>query len=112
MEVFLKLTILERIVVSRFLPTKADYELLKTSEDFKPSIVFDEEESRKYDISGKTDENGRQMVTFNKDSAEGYVKDIKFPPTISAYISKTLKELSEKGEITAELIPIYEKFVL
>ena len=108
----MKLTILERIVVSRFLPVKTDYELLKTSEDFKPSIVFDEEESRKYDISGKTDEQGRQMITFNKEASDGYLRDIEFPPLLASFICKTLKELSKKGEITAETIPVYEKFVL
>ena len=53
----MKLTVIERIVVSRFLPFKANYELLAASERItKPSLAFNEEESRLYDIKGQKDD--------------------------------------------------------
>lgn len=47
----MKLTILERIIVSRFLPNKGNYELIKAVEKTKPMLGFSEEEMRKYDIT-------------------------------------------------------------
>ena len=104
---------MESIIVSRLLPDKGDYELVKTTKDFKPTLNFTEEEMRKFDIeSKKHEETGRQMISFSHEATEGYLRDIKFPPLISSHVSKTLKEMSDKGELTEDFVPVYEKFVL
>jgi len=110
----LKLTMLERITVSRFLPTKGNYELMKASEELaKPALTFTEEESRKYDVRHEVDKKtGQQLVWFNKDASEGYESDIKLPPIVSACIAKQLKELSEKEELEPVMLSVYEKFVM
>lgn len=108
----MELTVLERILVSRFIPLKGNYELLKVAQEFKPKLNFTEEESRKYDIEGKVVEGGRQMVTFNKDASDGYLVDIKFPPLIASHIARELKKLNDENELDESLIGIYEKFVL
>ena len=108
----MKLTILESITVSRLFPQKGSYELMKATQLFKPIMAFNEDESRKYDIYAKQNEQGQQMVSFNKDASEGYLREVNFPPVLSAHISKVLKELSEKNELEELFISLYEKFVL
>jgi hypothetical protein len=107
----MKLTILESITVSRLFPQKGSYELMKATQLFKPVMAFNEEESRKFDIHGKQNEQGQQMVSFNKDASEGYLREVTFPPILAAYISKVLKELSDKNELEELFLSLYEKFV-
>jgi hypothetical protein len=107
----MKLTILESITVSRLFPNKGSYELIKATQLFKPIIAFNEDESRKYDIYAKSSDDGRQMVSFNKDASDGYLRELNFPPILAAHISKTLKEMSDKNELEEVFLSLYEKFV-
>lgn len=62
----MKLTVLERIQVSRFFPQKGNYEILRAWEDFKPELNFGEEETRKFDIAAKSLDQDRLIQEISK----------------------------------------------
>ena len=104
---------MESIAVSRLLPLKGSYDLLRVTEDFKVIFNFNEEEVRKFDIEGRKEETtARLMVTFNREASDGYLRCLDFPPILAAHISKELKGLSDTNELVPEFLTIYEKFVL
>lgn len=108
----MKLTVLERVLVSGLLPEKGSYDLLVAANKLKDELGFNEEEVRKYDISGRhRKEDGRYEVTFNVQATHGYEKDVKVNPTMLGYLETKLKEMSDNGDLEQSLISIYEKFV-
>ena len=112
----MKLTVEDRILIYGLQPEKGPYELLASFRIVEPEIRFTEKETREYDIKqmeGVNPEGQKQMmVAFNKEVAEGYIKEVKLPARISSFIAETLSKKEEDGELTFQFLSLYERFCL
>lgn len=107
------LTIEERILLFGFLPQVGDFETLKEMIEVRDlQMIFDEKETREYDISRITTDDGRMQVTFNKESSEGHEKEIDFPPRIASHITAELERLDDEKKLNEQIMSLYEIFVL
>jgi hypothetical protein len=114
MEGILKLSVEDRILIYGLQPEKGPYELLASFRLLEKDLRFTEEETRNYDIKNvpAPDVPGKMMVAFNKEVARGHLKDIKMPARILSYLSEKLEEMDTEGELTFQLVEIYEKICL
>jgi hypothetical protein len=114
----LKLSVEDRILIYGLQPEKGSYELLSSFRLLEPNIRFSEEETRKYDIKHVEHPNPepgkapQMMVAFNKEVAEGYLKEVKIPARMSSYLSEVLTKKEEDSELTAQYMSLYERFCL
>lgn len=110
---YMKFTIEESILLFGFLPTVGDYETLKETMGVRDEqMIFNERETREYDIEKRVSDDGRVQVTFNKEASEGYFKEIKFPPRLKAHITSELERLNDEKKLNEQILTLYEKFVL
>jgi len=107
------LTVEERILLFGFLPQAGDYETIKEMLDVRDrQMIFDERETREYDISKVQTDDGRFQVSFNKESSEGYEKEIELSPRIAAHITGELERYNNEKKLSEQILTLYEKFVL
>ena len=108
----MKLNVEDRIRIYEFIPDKGSYKIMKEATKAKKLLAFNEEEVRKFDISSGLASDGKSMqVAWNREIGNEHYVDIEFPPQILSIIVKGLKDKSEKGELTENLVSLYEKFV-
>lgn len=111
MEDLLKLTVEDRILIYGLIPQESDYETLRDFKKLEDELKFNEDETRRFDISQVKDEaSGLAHVTFNKEVTEGHLKDINFPARANAAVVEKLHKLSNDKKLTYQYLPLYEKF--
>lgn len=111
MEDLLKLTVEDRILIYGLIPQESDYETLRDFKKLEDDLKFNEDETRRFDISQVKDETtGLAHVTFNKEVTEGHLKDVKLPARANAAIVERLHKLSNDKKLTYQYLPLYEKF--
>lgn len=109
----MKLNVEERIRIFEFIPFKGSYNIIKDAIQARKSLIFNEEEVRKYDISSeKAKDPNNVVVRWSKEVGNLYYKDIEFPLSILEVIVNRLKDKCEKGELTEDMMSLYEKFVV
>lgn len=101
----MKLTILERLMLSGSLPREGNIVTLGILEELKRDTAFSEEEIAEHEIKFLED-----RVAWKPESNE-YVKDIPMGPEAMALIRKTLEELNSQEKLTADFITLYNKFM-
>lgn len=107
----MRFSIEERIHLASIFPESHSYQVIRAIEDFRPKIGFTEEETRKYDIEQKV-ENNMWHVVFNKEVSEGYYLDLKVPVAVRTVVKEILEEMSQSKKINRAHLSLYEKFVL
>ncbi|SRR3990167_6900187 len=100
----MELSLRDRLLLTLTLPTKGKFEDLIIREDVIKKVQITQKEVAKYEV--KQNDKGGLTWTPNED---------KFPTEFSelekGFIKKSLKDQSEKGELTPEFIELYKQFV-
>ena len=99
------LTLNERAVLVEIAPKAGSYTLMK-----KLSEVFLNVEIPKEELEAHTFEDSEGNRLLKKESAS-YTKEIEFGEIVFEEIKKILKSKSESGELSGNMITLYEKFV-
>jgi hypothetical protein len=107
-----KLTIKESVLVMGILPQEHNYLTLLEIEELRNELIFSEEENRKFDIESKQTPDGRYYLTFNEESTEGYLKDIKMGARAASAVTQALKDMDRNNKLTFAHTGLYEKFVI
>jgi len=99
-----KLNVGERLVTISILPRNSTFIEMKVIQGLIGKLSLSNEDIISYGITEKDgqvhwNDKGKEPSEFNLDQIE------------VALIKKTLQSLDEKGEITQEIIPVYEKFL-
>lgn len=95
---------LDRLLLEWLMPTKWSFEDLILVEDIKKKVVFSQKEVEETNL--RTTEKG-----LTRDIAKDKDKKIIFTETESNFITKLLKELSEKKELTKDHLGLYKTFI-
>ena len=101
----MKLGIAERISVLNILPAEGNIITLRVVNELRESLSFSEKELADCKIS--QDDNGRIMW----DASAALVKDVKIGDTARDIIKAALKKLDDGNKLTAQLVPVWDKFM-
>lgn len=106
----LKLTLEDRLLLHTLYPQATSYPLWKALRTTRERINFNEEETRKYDISSKQ-VGDQQEVQFNKEASANHIVEVDIPRAAMDFFIKTLKDLSSKEKLPEMYFDLYEKIV-
>jgi len=98
----MKLNIAERIMLLGVLPRQSDYVSLRIMEELRMNAGFSQAELDKYKIESFKDGSLKWEKNFDK--------EVRITKRAAEIITASLKELSEKKQLTAEHLSIFEKF--
>jgi len=101
----MKLGIAERINVLNILPVEGNIITLRVVNELRGALSFSEKEIA--DAGIKQDTDGR--ITW--DHTAGVGKDVKIGDTAKDIIKTALKKLDDEKKLTAQLVPIWDKFM-
>ena len=107
-----KLTIKESVLIMGLLPQEHNYLTLIELEKLRESLIFTEEENRKFDIESKQAPDGRFFLTFNEEATTGYTRPIKFGARAMACIVEVLKTMDRDLKLTQAHTGLYSKLVI
>ena len=97
----MKLNIAERITLMSILPEKSNIVTMRLMQELRTILGFTDEEIRKYGIKNEGDK-----ISWSSD----FEKEIEINQTMTVEIKKRLQEISDKNEVTVQMLPLYEKF--
>lgn len=103
----MKLNVLERLMLQTLLPREGNFANLKLIRVAKEALSFNEEELKHLNIR-ETGEGADRKMLWNDGLPD---KEITLGETATTMVEKALKEKDEKGQLTDELISLYEKFI-
>ena len=99
----MKLNIQERLILSRIVPEKGNFETMTTVEKLKEALFLSEEEVEKFELK-----QSDTAITWNEKGSER--EDIELSIKGKALLVKTLEELDEKEELNAQQYLIFKLF--
>jgi hypothetical protein len=99
----MKLNVQERLILSRIVPEKGNFETMATVEKLREALFLSEEEVEEFELK-QTD----TAITWNEKGSEP--KDIDLSIKGKALLVKTLEELDEKEELSAQHYVIFKRF--
>lgn len=100
----MKLTVLERILLSQILPQEGSFTNLKLLRVIREEISFSEKENKA--LNFKQTEN---QTTWNPEYKDE--KEIKTGEVVNALVKKALLRLDEEEKLTESHVSLYEKFM-
>jgi hypothetical protein len=106
LEDFMKLTVIDRVILLAVLPRESDISTLKILRDLTGTIGFNEEEVGKLEMS-----SSEKGTTWNRNVADTLDRDFEIGPRAHSLIEESFKKLSEAKKLTIEHLPTFEKFV-
>ena len=74
---------------------------MRLMQELRTILGFTDEEIRKYGIK-----NDGDKIFWSSD----FEKEIEINQTMTVEIKKRLQEISDKNEVTVQMLPLYEKF--
>lgn len=99
------LTLRDRLLLGTILPGKGKFEDLIVRDDILKKVGVKQEEVEKYGIK----QQDRGGLTWKQTDD---VFPTEFTELESSLIKKSLKELSDKGELATECVTLYRSFVV
>lgn len=102
----MSLTVKERAVLFNALPAQGDFLTMKTVRDLREAVNFSDEEQTalKFHLADG-------QMRWDPEAAKGHLKDIEIGPRAHVVISDRLRELDKQKKLTADQVPLYERFV-
>ena len=103
----MKLEIADRINLLNVLPAEGNILTLRVVKELRGSLSFSEKELA--DAKIQQSDDGR--IAWDADAAAVLVKDVKIGKAARDIIKAALKKLNDKEKLTAQLVPVWEKFM-
>lgn len=101
----------ERMQLAQLLPAKGHYEMISTLARQREVLLLTPEEAETINLQKVTTPDGSTRHTWDLSKVNLVVKDIPIDAFWTKYFKKKLVELEGKGELTEQLLSLYEKFV-
>jgi len=95
----------DRLILLNILPEQADITTIRIIHKLRQDLSFSEEEHAALEI--QTGEDG--LVRWN--AAADTSKDVEIGPKAHAIVEGVLRQLSEKGLLREQHLPLYDRFV-
>ena len=105
----MKLTILDRLMIMRVLPSESDFSTLRIVKDMKKKLHFTEEEKKEYKIQTVFVPNEGQRITWDKKKNNDL--DIKLVKIEREIIIARLEELDKSKKATNKHLELYDKVI-
>lgn len=99
----MELNIQERLILSRLIPEKGNFETMSTVENLRKALLFTEEEVEKFEIK-QTD----TAISWNEQAFERI--DISLSTKGEALVIEALEELDKKEELGAQEYTLFKRF--
>ena len=99
------LSVLERLTLLSILPEQGNLTTIKIVARLREDLSFDEAEHAK--LNFRSDDDGKRLVWDIADTME---KDIEIGPKAMGVVHDALKALDDKETLTAQHLPLCEKF--
>lgn len=99
----MKLNVQERLILSKIVPEKGNFETMATVEKLRGSLFLTEEEVEEFEVK-QTD----TAITWNEKGSEG--KEIDLSIKGKAILFKALEELDEEEQLSAQHFALFKKF--
>jgi len=99
----MKLNVQERLVLSRIVPEKGNFETMNTVEKLKEALFLSEKEVEEFELK-QTDTS----ITWNMKGSEKVEVEISIKG--KALLMKTLEDLDEKEELNSSQFAIFKMF--
>ena len=104
----MELTMAERLLLLNVLPEKGDITTIRVLHDLQQSLGPTSEEQEEFGFFADEEKPG--MIFWNTELPQE--KEIEISKAASKLIKDRLLGVSEKGEVTVDLIPLFDKFVI
>ncbi|MBC8438986.1 MAG: hypothetical protein H8D87_04805 [Deltaproteobacteria bacterium] len=101
----MKLSVLERVLLSNILPVKGSFMNLKLLRVAREDLSFSDKENKLLNLRQE-----KNQVLWNEPKPP-LVKNIEFGEVATEMIKKALIDLDKKEDLSADLLTIYEKFI-
>ncbi|MAG60132.1 hypothetical protein CMO96_05100 [Candidatus Woesebacteria bacterium] len=102
----MKLSYSDRIKLSNILPPTGNVITIRILDDLRRNLSATEKEVKKYKIKLVPQPDGKSSISWNPE----FEADIEIGDAAKDIIIKRLKEMSDKEELTIDLLPIYDLF--
>ena len=99
----MKLNVQERLVLSRIVPEKGNFETMDTVEKLKEALFLSEKEVEEFALK-----QNDTSITWNEKGSEQ--KEVDLTIKGKALLMKGLEELDEKEELNAQQFTIFKLF--
>lgn len=99
----MKLNVQERLILSRIVPEKGNFETMDTVEKLKEALFLSEKEVEKFELK-QTD----TTITWNEKGSEKTEVELSIKGRV--LLMKTLEDLDEKEELNAQQFAIFKLF--
>jgi hypothetical protein len=103
----MQLSVFERLMVQNLIPKEANYTNLKLIRVAREALSFTEEELKVLQFKEEGEGADKKMI-WNNGTPD---KEIALGETVTGMIATELKRLDAANKLTAEHLPIYEKFL-
>ena len=99
----MKLNVQDRLILSRIVPEKGNFETMSTVEKLKEALFLTEEEVEEFELK-----QSDTSITWNEKGSEE--KEIDLSIKGKALLVKMLEELDETEELNAHQFLVFKKF--
>ena len=107
----MELRIHDRLLLLGLLPEKSDFTTLKIVMELRAALSFSEQEHKDFKIKEVPGEDGKgSFVQWEQEADKP--KDISIGTVARDIITKALKDLDTKKQLTVEHMSLYERFVV
>ncbi len=104
----MELTIPERLVLLSVLPVEGDITAVRIIRKLREALSFSEEEHTKFNLKQELKPDGTSSITW--DDADKTTKDVEVGEKATDIIVGAFKNLSNRGKLREEHIPLYDRF--
>jgi hypothetical protein len=106
-----ELSVNERYGLMSILPAEGNIVNLRLIRDLQMALAFSDDEITKYDVTLIPQANGAQGIMWNREKAEGQLKEIPIGSNTLSIVTERLRKLNEERKLTIQLIDLYERFI-
>ncbi len=99
----MKLNVQERLILSRVVPEKGNFETMDTVEKLKEALFLSEKEVEEFELK-----QNDTSITWNEKGSKQ--KEVDLTIKGKALLMKALEELDEKEELNAQQFSIFKLF--
>ena len=99
----MKLNVQERLILSRIVPEKGNFETMDTVEKLKEALFLSEKEVEQFELK-----QSDTSITWNEEGSKQHEVDLTIKG--KALIMKALEELDKKEELSMQQFAIFKLF--
>lgn len=100
----MKLNVKDRIILSNILPVEGDFRTMKTIQQLRDALLFNEQEVKRFQVKTEA-----QQITW--DASKPTEVEIAIGELATEVIVDRLRELDKEKKLSADHLPLWERFI-